>query len=134
MIKAIILDPSTRTLTGPTGEAHLSNQKSRILERLIRAKGGVVSRDQIVGLLYPNPDRESEHSYTLVNVLLTNLRKDLASVGADGVIGTVYKTGWLVACTAELMTAESAPILQELLASHPDRDIVRRFRATARVT
>ena len=134
MTASLVFDPEARTLTGPLGERILSPQRATILAQLLLANRAVVSNNQLIGALYPNPDDEPENPDRIVRMGVHHLRKLCAEVGLPPkVIRNRWSTGYILDCDGELMTAESVPILKDLLASHPDREMVRRFRSTVRV-
>ena len=72
---------------------HLSPNEFRLLQVLLLRKGTLVRKSALLDALYTDPDDSEVKS---IDVLMHRLRKRLMSAGADGLITTVWGSGYIV--------------------------------------
>jgi DNA-binding winged helix-turn-helix (wHTH) protein/tetratricopeptide (TPR) repeat protein len=101
---SLIVHPSTRTLTGPTGSAMLRPQIMLVFMALADAKGEVVTRDQLT-------DRAWSLRFVAedsLNGAISEIRRALRSAGADDVeLLTIPKIGYRLAAPDQAGGAEA---------------------------
>ena len=72
---------------------HLSPNEFRLLQVLLLRKGTLVRKSALLDALYTDPDDSEVKS---IDVLMHRLRKRLTAAGADGLITTVWGSGYIV--------------------------------------
>lgn len=88
------------------GEAlHLSPNEFRVLQVLLLRKGSLVRKAALLDALYSDPDDSEIKS---IDVLMHRLRKRLMAAGADGLITTVWGSGYIVREPAEKIAVPQA--------------------------
>ena len=89
---------------------HLTGKEYAILELLVLRKGMVLTKEAFLNHLYGGMD---EPEMKIIDVFICKLRKKLAAVGADGLIGTVWGRGYTMRehgserGTADVVTASA---------------------------
>lgn len=87
----ILLNPYTLSLYCGSQSFKLTLKESQLLEMLMDARGGVISKDRIIEKVWEfDSDAEDRH----VEVYISFLRKKLKALGADTSIGTVRGMGY----------------------------------------
>ena len=87
----ILLNPYTLSLYCGSQSFKLTLKESQLLEMLMDARGGVISKDRIIEKVWGfDSDAEDRH----VEVYISFLRKELKALGADTSIGTVRGMGY----------------------------------------
>lgn len=71
--------------------AELSQKESLLLEALMDRKGRVVSREQLLDLMWSDEQFIDDNT---LNVYITRVRKKLKALGADGMVETVRGAGY----------------------------------------
>ncbi len=95
------------------GEAlHLSPNEFRVLQVLLLRKGSLVRKSALLDALYSDPDDSEIKS---LDVLMHRLRKRLTAAGADGLITTVWGSGYIVREPVEPVAVPPAPTLARSL-------------------
>ena len=72
---------------------HLSPNEFRLLQVLLLRKGTLVRKSALLDALYTDPDDSEVKS---IDVLMHRLRKRLMAAGAEGLITTVWGSGYIV--------------------------------------
>lgn len=72
---------------------HLSPNEFRVLQVLLLRRGTLVRKSALLDALYSDPDDSEIKS---LDVLMHRLRKRLMAAGADGLITTVWGSGYIV--------------------------------------
>jgi DNA-binding response OmpR family regulator len=78
-------EPETATLVGVRGSMQLSAQLGRLAERMMRRPGVLVSKSDLIGCLYPDPDEETETSEAWLRQRIQHLRTLLWLMSAQSV-------------------------------------------------
>lgn len=87
------LNPYTLSLYCKTQSFKLTLKESQLLEMLMDARGGVVSKDRIIEKVWGfDSDAEDRH----VEVYISFLRKKLKAMGADASIETIRGMGYVL--------------------------------------
>lgn len=87
----ILLNPYTLSLYWGSQSFKLTLKESQILEMLMDARGGVISKDRIIEKVWGfDSDAEDRH----VEVYISFLRKKLKALGADTSIETIRGMGY----------------------------------------
>lgn len=79
------------TIPDPLPDTHLSPMEARMLSRLLKGIGSLVTREQLMDAMYY--DRADEPQVKIIDVLLCHLRKKLrgSQYRIDGVWGQGYR-------------------------------------------
>ena len=85
------LDSREVVVDGQT--VHLTGKEYAILELLVLRKGMVLTKDAFLSQLYGGMD---EPEAKIIDVFICKLRKKLAQVGVDNLIGTVWGRGYMI--------------------------------------
>ncbi len=72
---------------------HLTGKEYAILELLVLRKGMVLTKEAFLNHLYGGMD---EPEVKIIDVFICKLRKKLAQVGAENLIGTVWGRGYMI--------------------------------------
>lgn len=88
-------DEAKRIVSLPTGKQfHISHKTSAILfGLLLQAKGRVVSKEKIFGVVYWRKDEDLRPAETIVTVYISRLRQDLRLLQLDQAIATAWGAG-----------------------------------------
>lgn len=87
----VTLDLLRGTVTGPDGSAELTKNEQTILGMLLRRRGEIVTREDLIDALWQSDTFVDDNTLT-VNV--ARLRQQLRSVGAEGIIKTRRGQGY----------------------------------------
>lgn len=87
----LTLDLLRGTVTGPDGSAELTKNEQTILGMLLRRRGEIVTREDLIDALWQSDTFVDDNTLT-VNV--ARLRQQLRSVGAEGIIKTRRGQGY----------------------------------------
>lgn len=85
-------DVAAQTLSGLTGQVHLSRAESMVIERFFRRSERVVSKEQLGEALHPLENYYSENS---LHILIHRVRRRLASVGGGVSIQALRGMGYI---------------------------------------
>ena len=88
-----ILDLNAENLCGPCGKADLTKNEFRILRVLMENSGHVVSRSDLMTLLWESESFIDDNTLT---VNISRLRKKLESVGLSGMLTTKKGQGYIL--------------------------------------
>lgn len=91
--RGAILNTADQTLSFQGQKFDLTKNEYRILLVLLRSKGKVVSREQLMEELWESESFVDENT---LNVNVNRLRKKLQTAGLDGFITTKFGVGYLV--------------------------------------
>ena len=98
MFGDILLNPYTLSLFCGSQSFKLTLKESQLLEMLMDARGGVISKDRIIEKVWGfDSDAEDRH----VEVYISFLRKKLKALGADTSIETVRGMGYALRARRE---------------------------------
>lgn len=98
MFGDILLNPYTLSLFCGSQSFKLTLKESQLLEMLMDARGGVISKDRIIEKVWGfDSDAEDHH----VEVYISFLRKKLKALGADTSIETVRGMGYALRARRE---------------------------------
>ena len=89
----LALNLDRRELSVNDQALHLSPNEFRLLQVLLLRKGSLVRKAALLDALYTDPDDSEIKS---IDVLMHRLRKRLAASGAEGLITTVWGSGYVV--------------------------------------
>lgn len=73
-------------LTGPRGNIHLTAQYFALTERLMRRPGVLISHTDLIGLAYPDADREPDNANVRIRQMVSRLRQLVIALGCPGVL------------------------------------------------
>lgn len=90
----LTFDPGTGELRGPAGTTRLAPQPSRALEQLLAAGGELVSRQELIAVIWPGERFGVSERLTYC---IHQLREALVTVGLDGVVETLPRRGYRIA-------------------------------------
>lgn len=85
-------------LIGPRGELRLNGTHFRVLRRLMRRPGVIISHSDLIGEMYPNPDDEGENSEIFLRQVILALRQALVLLIGSGrvAINNEAKIGYVI--------------------------------------
>lgn len=89
----IVLNLDTREVSVNGRPLHLTGKEYSILELLMLRRGMVLTKEAFLNHLYGGLD---EPEMKIIDVFICKLRRKLANVGADGMIGTVWGRGYMI--------------------------------------
>lgn len=92
----VILDLARSQATRGGSSVELTKNEMRILDQLMRAKGAIVSRDELMEALWNTFDFVDDNTLT---VNISHLRQKLARIGAKGLIVTHRGQGYALRAT-----------------------------------
>jgi two-component system response regulator MprA len=92
LLGALEIRPPSRIVLGPAGEIPLTAREFDILEVLVRHRGRVVTRSNLLIAVWGDDENSGES----LDVLLTRLRRKLAEAGAPDAIRTHRGVGYSV--------------------------------------
>lgn len=104
-IGSLQLNLDSREVLVNTSPVHLTGKEYAILELLVLRKGMVLTKEAFLNHLYGGMD---EPEMKIIDVFICKLRKKLACVGADGLIGTVWGRGYMMRETSDNLVPEVA--------------------------
>ncbi len=90
----LVLDYERRSVSFAGSSVELGKNGSALLKRLLERDGRVASRDELMDALWSEEAFVDDNTLT-VNV--TRLKKDLATIGAEGMVETVRGCGYRIA-------------------------------------
>jgi two-component system cell cycle response regulator CtrA len=96
----LTLNLDSRSVQVAGADVHLTGKEYSILELLVLRKGMILSKEAFLNHLYGGID---EPEIKIIDVFICKLRKKLAVVGADNIIGTVWGRGYMVRDVAYAM-------------------------------
>jgi OmpR-family two-component system manganese-sensing response regulator len=103
-VRGMKFDPKLRTATFNGKEVVLSPTESNILEFILRHRDEYTSAAQIFASVWPS---DSETSEDTVRVCVKFLRTKLAKIGADHLLETVKKAGYIIRSSVEKNAEEN---------------------------
>ena len=124
---AFTLDPGRASLSGPSGELPLRPKAYDVLLYLVEHRGRVVSKDELMGAVWPNV-------FVTENSLVQCVSDIRAALGEEGpsILKTVARRGYMfdapmtvpVSATAELPAAAADPAVAAAPARRPLRPLL----------
>jgi two-component system cell cycle response regulator CtrA len=87
------LNLDSREVLAGGAPVHLTGKEYAILELLVLRKGMVLTKEMFLNHLYGGMD---EPEMKIIDVFICKLRKKLATVGVDNIIGTVWGRGYMI--------------------------------------
>jgi len=111
------LDSREVTVEGQT--VHLTGKEYSILELLVLRRGMVLTKEAFLNHLYGGLD---EPEVKIIDVFICKLRKKLASVGGDKLIGTVWGRGYVLRDPGEEVGAGAPRLSAVPVGSSLDED------------
>lgn len=92
-IHNIVLDLKMRTVSSPEGSQHLMPREAAILEFLMRHPGRVFTSQELAKELWPS---DQDVTAETARSWIRNLRVKLSAIGADALIKTIPKAGYVI--------------------------------------
>ena len=92
-VGGVTIDTARRRASANGGEVSLTPAEYNLLEYLALRKGHVISKSQLRDQLY---DSESLTASTVIEVLVSNLRRKIREAGADNIITTKRGFGYCI--------------------------------------
>lgn len=92
-IQNIVLDLKMRTVSTAEGSQHLMPREAAILEFLMRHPGRVFASQELAKELWPS---DQDVTAETARSWIRNLRVKLSAVGADALIKTIPKAGYVI--------------------------------------
>ncbi len=89
----LLLNLGSREVSVEGRPVHLTGKEYGILELLTLRKGVVLTKEAFLNHLYGGMD---EPEVKIIDVFICKLRKELATAGADNLIGTVWGRGYVM--------------------------------------
>jgi DNA-binding response OmpR family regulator len=81
MCGVLRLLPEKRRLEGPRGVLILTDAHFRVMHRLMRRPGVVITRSDLIGELYPDPDDEGVSPDVALRIVVMKLRRWMEAIG-----------------------------------------------------
>lgn len=111
---AFVVDTGDRRLNGPDGPIHLGGRAFGVLLALLQANGRLVSKDKLFETVWEGL-AVSDAALTSV---IRELRIALNDAGKDGMIKTVYGTGYRLEASSATKSVHAAPMASAMSASN----------------
>ena len=91
--RGLTVDIAKGSLTGQKGELILTKNEMLIFRTLLEKQGGIVSRDELMTMLWDNAEYINDNALT---VNISRLRTKLADFGCENAIETRKKQGYIL--------------------------------------
>ncbi|HRR77401.1 MAG: response regulator transcription factor [Ruminococcus sp.] len=91
--RGITIDTAKGSLTGENGELILTKNEMLIFRTLLEKKGSIVSRNELMTMLWDNAEYINDNALT---VNISRLRTKLADFGCENAIETRKKQGYIL--------------------------------------
>ena len=86
VLAQMALDTGCHTVSGPRGHVQLTPGPARLLARLMRRPGAVVSASDLISAMYPDPDEEPEHADVVLRSQIQRLRALVEALAPKGTV------------------------------------------------
>lgn len=89
----ITIDLALRSVSTSVGQVKLTRTEYDILAALV-GRTSVMPHNDMIAMVYPEPDLEPEDPYGVVKAMVCKLRRRLKDAGAPDVIGLSWGVGY----------------------------------------